>query len=210
HGAREQAQHGRRLCGPRQPALLHGQDHDGVRRRQESRRRHREGASLSARDRILARIRKAQGRGESGPSQAELEAVETYLRAHPRGTLPPVDADLVARFRARAESMQSTTEEIATEADVPAAVARYLKAGGLPLAGCAWPQLADLDWRSAGLAVEPRAGEGDDAVGVTGGFAAIAETGTLMRASGADTPASLSRGPETHVAVVSADRIVAH
>ena len=165
---------------------------------------------MSARERILARIRKAQGRGGSGPSKAELDAVETYLRAHPRGTLPPVEADLVARFRARAEAMQSTTEEVAVEADVPAAVARYLKGAGLPLAGCAWPELAHLDWRSAGLALEPRAANGGDAVGVTGGFAAIAETGTLMLASGPDAPATVSLVPETHVAVVFAERIVAH
>ena len=165
---------------------------------------------MSAREKILSRIRKAQGSGASKPSQAELEAVETYLRAHPRGTLPPVDADLVGRFRARAEAMQSTTEEVAAEADVPAAVARYLKGSGLPVAGCAWPQLAHLDWKTAGLALEPRAANGDDAVGVTGAFAAIAETGTLMLASGPDTPPTVSLLPETHVAVVSAGRIVAH
>ena len=165
---------------------------------------------MSARDRILARIRKAQGRGGSRPSQAELEAVETYLRAHPRGTLPPVDSDLVARFRSRAEAMQSTTEEVAAEADVPAAVERYLKGGGLPLAGCVWPQLAHLDWGGTGLALEQRAANADDAVGVTGAFAAIAETGTLMFASGPDSPSTVSLLPETHVAVVSAGRIVAH
>jgi L-lactate dehydrogenase complex protein LldG len=165
---------------------------------------------MSAREKILARIRKAQGRGGSARSKAELEAVETYLRAHPRGTLPPVEADLVARFRVRAETMQSTTEEVATEADVPAAAARYLKGGGLPLAGCVWPELAHLDWSGAGLALEPRAANGGDAVGVTGAFAAIAETGTLMLASGPDTPATVSLVPETHVAVVSAGRIVAH
>jgi L-lactate dehydrogenase complex protein LldG len=163
-----------------------------------------------ARERILARIRKAQGRGVSRPSQAELEAVETYLRAHPRGPLPDVDGDLVARFRARAESMQSTTEEVGAERDVPVAVARYLKAIDLPLAGCVWPQLAALDWKGAGLALEPRGANGEDAVGVTGVFAAIAETGTLMFASGPDTPATVSLLPETHVAVVPAGRIVAH
>ena len=45
---------------------------------------------------------------------------------------------------------------------------------------------------------------------MTGAFAAIAETGTLMLASGPDTPATVSLLPETHVAVVSARRIVAH
>jgi len=165
---------------------------------------------MSAREKILSRIRKAQGRGGSRPSQPELEAVETYLRAHPRGTLPPVEGDLVARFRARAEAMQSTTDEVAARVEVPTAVARYLKSGNLPLAGCVWPQLADLDWRGAGLALEPREANGSDAVGVSGAFAAIAETGTLALASGPDTPATASLLPETHVAVVSVRRIVAH
>ena len=165
---------------------------------------------MSSRERILERIRKAQGRGGSKPSRAELEAVETYLRAHPRGTLPKVEADLVARFRARAEATQCTTEEVTAKAEVPAAVARYLKSSDLPLAGCVWPQLDDLDWKGAGLALEARAANSQDAVGVTGAFAAIAETGTLMFASGPDTPAAVSLLPETHVAVVSAGRIVAH
>jgi len=165
---------------------------------------------MSAREKILARIRKAQGRGVSRPSQAELEAVETYLRAHPRGPLPNVEGDLVARFRARAESMLCTTDKIVDAAGIPAAVARYLKTSNLPLAGCVWPQLAALDWKGAGLALEPRGANAEDAVGVTGAFAAIAETGTLMFASGPDTPATVSLLPETHVAVVPAGRIVAH
>jgi len=165
---------------------------------------------VSSRERILQRIRKAQGRGGGSPSQAELEAVETYLRAHPRGTLPPVEADLVARFRARAETMQCTTDEVATEGDVPAALVRYLKAGNLSLAGCVWPQLAHLDWKGAGLALESRGAKDSDPVGVTGAFAAIAETGTLVLASGPDTPATVSLLPETHIAMVPAARIVAH
>jgi L-lactate dehydrogenase complex protein LldG len=165
---------------------------------------------VSARERILARIRKAQGRGGTRPSQAELEAVETYLRAHPRGTLPPVEADLVARFRARAEAMECTTDEVATEGDVPAAVGRYLKAGNLPISGSVWPQLAHLDWKGAGLALEPRGARDSDPVGVTGAFTAIAETGTLVLASGPDTPATASLLPETHIAILPAARIVAH
>jgi L-lactate dehydrogenase complex protein LldG len=165
---------------------------------------------MNARERILGRIRKAQGKGGRGPAQAELEALSSYLRAHPRGPLPPVEGDLVARFRARAESMQSTTEEVAAEADAPAALASYLRANSLPLAGCVWPDIAHLDWKSAGLALEARAATGDDLVGVTGAFAAIAETGTLMLASGPGTPATVSLLPETHVALLRAERIVAY
>lgn len=165
---------------------------------------------MGSRERILARIRKAQGRGGTRPSQAELEALETYVRAHPRGTLPPVETELVATFRARAEAMQSTTEEVTANSEAPPAVARYLQSGNLPPTGCVWPQLAGLDWKGAGLALEPREANGSDAVGVTGAFAAIAETGTLVFASGPDTPSTVSLLPETHVAVLEARRIVPH
>ena len=172
------------------------------------------GDSNAARAKILGRIRKAQGHGAGGASPAQLEAVQTYLRAHPRGPVPGLGGDLVTRFRTRAESMQSTTEEVATEKEVPQAVARYLKANDLPASGCVWPALAYLDWRGAGLALEARVPRrengGDDPVGVTGAFAAIAETGTLMVVSGPDTPASTSLLPETHVAIVAAGCIVAH
>jgi L-lactate dehydrogenase complex protein LldG len=169
------------------------------------------GASDKARAAILARIRKRQGRGASSrPSQAELEAVETYIGRHPAGPLPPVEGDLVERFRRRAETMQSTTEMVDRMADVPGAVARYLEAYGLAPAGCVWPRLAWLDWAGAGLRLEARAAEDRDTVGVTGVFAALAETGTLMVVSGPDTPASASLLPETHVAVVPAARIVKH
>ncbi len=165
--------------------------------------------TADARLRILGKIRKAQSRG-GRPSQAEREAVETYVRAHPRGTLPAVTGDLVARFRAKAEATQSTTEEVASQAEVPAAVARYCAAYKLATNGCVWPALSSLDWKSAGLPLDARAAHGEDKLGVTGAFAALAETGTLMVVSGPDSPASVSLLPETHVAVVPASRIVAH
>ena len=76
-----------------------------------------------------------------------------------------------------------------------------------PVAVC-WPELAALDWTAQGLRVDARAARGDDLVGITGAFCAIAETGTLMMCSGADTPPAASLLPETHIAVVSRSRIV--
>lgn len=168
--------------------------------------------SDEARKNILGRIRKAQGRG-GRPSQAELEALDTYLNARPRGPLSPISGDLVAHFRARAEAMQSTTEEVSAAADVPMAIARYLQSRGVPATGCIWPSLfnqPDLDWAGAGISVEARAARDEDRVGISGAFAAIAETGTLMVLSGADTPSSVSLLPDTHIAVLSANRIVSH
>jgi L-lactate dehydrogenase complex protein LldG len=93
-------------------------------------------------------------------------------------------------------------------AAVPAAVARYLEASGLPRAAVCWQEFMALDWSGAGMQVEARAARDSDLVGITGAFCAVAETGTLMTVSGRDTPATVSLLPETHVAVVRASRIV--
>jgi len=73
-----------------------------------------------------------------------------------------------------------------------------------------WEALSALDWAGAGLRVEYRRAADADLVGITGVFAAIAETGTLMMLSGPQSPASLHLLPETHVAVVPASRVVSH
>ena len=115
---------------------------------------------------------------------------------------------MVARFRARAESMQSTTEVVDRIADVPAAVAGYLSANNLARRGCVSPALSGLAWAEAGIDLEPRAAEDRDLIGITGVFAALAETGTLMLLSSPTTPASVSLLPETHIAIVPCERIV--
>lgn len=166
--------------------------------------------NAASRAAVLARIRRAQGRGGTRPSQAERQTVASYLEAHPRGPVPPVEEDVLARFRTRAESMQSTCDEVAGWADVPAAAARYLAANGLEPSGVVWPLLARLGWAAHGIRVEAREARDADLVGITGCFAALAETGTLMLCTSPQTPASASLLPETHIAVVPASRIVRH
>jgi L-lactate dehydrogenase complex protein LldG len=125
-------------------------------------------------------------------------------------------ADPVQRFLRRAVDMESTVERIVDRRDIPAAVARYLDALRLApalaaqnsRAGVCWPEFADLDWAGAGLAIDVRPTVGDDRLGITGAFCAIAETGTLVVLSGADTPTATALLPDTHVAVVRAGRIV--
>lgn len=162
---------------------------------------------MSSRANILARIRTAQGRAVTVRAE-EREAVAQYITAHPQGPRPQVDADIEARFRDRALNLSTTIDEVEAVADIPAAVARYLRGLNLtPMAVC-WPEFAALDWAAQGLKVEARAARGDDLVGITGAFCAIAETGTLMMCSGPDTPPAASLLPETHIAVVSRSRIV--
>jgi L-lactate dehydrogenase complex protein LldG len=163
--------------------------------------------SSSARNRILANVRLALGRSGSLPV-AEAEAMDAYLRLHSRGPRPKSDWDPVERFRVRTLALESTLEPVESMSAVPGAVARYLSTNKLPLQAVVWPQLADLDWREAGVEVHARKAEGSDLVGVTGVYCAIAETGTMLLLSGAETPASTSLLPETHIAVVPVARIV--
>ena len=162
---------------------------------------------MSARANILARIRTAQGRAVTVRAD-ERDAVAQYIAAHPPGPRPQVDADIVARFRDRALHLATTIDEVEAVADIPAAVARYLRDLNLTPAAVCWPEFAALDWAACGLKVETRAARGDDLVGITGAFCAIAETGTLMMCSGPDTPPAASLLPETHIAVIPRSRIV--
>ncbi len=169
--------------------------------------------TTQARDRILSRIRAAQGR----PAQAKAREEElnyNYMAQKVVGPQPSVGEDLVARFVAQSERLQSTVDQVRLLKDVPTAVARYLRERGLGTRAITWKSYLRLAWAAAGLSVEARAPVRDepapDLVGITGCFAAIAETGTLALLSGPDTPASMALLPETHVAVVARSRIVRH
>ena len=160
-----------------------------------------------ARGNIRARIRAQQGK-PAQPAAAEREAVRAHIAAHHQSPRPRADWDPVARFCEQALRLASTVDRVETLEGVPAAVARYLRHGALPLAAVCWGEFADLGWGGAGIEILVRETRDSDLVGITGAYCAIAETGTLMTVSGPRTPATTSLLPETHVAVVHAARIV--
>jgi L-lactate dehydrogenase complex protein LldG len=166
-----------------------------------------------ARTAIFARIRANQRRGPAITADERAEVAD-YLARRSRGPQPSIEGDLRIRFRATSERMSSTVDEVPRAADAPAAVARYLTEHKLGTRAVLWPALSHLDWAAAGLQVEARPPKRDesagaDPVGITGCFCALAETGTLVLLSAADTPASTHLLPATHVALVPASRIVA-
>jgi L-lactate dehydrogenase complex protein LldG len=169
----------------------------------------------AARDAVLGRVRRALGKASERGAARSL--AESYVNAHAHGPRPALEGDLATRFAMRASDMASTVERIHGVEHVPVAIARYLDGLTLPPAlapqkshaGVCWPALAHLDWEGAGLAIEPRPTSGQDRLGVTGCFCGIAETGTLVLLAGADTPTATALLPDTHVAVLPAERIVA-
>jgi L-lactate dehydrogenase complex protein LldG len=165
---------------------------------------------MTSREDILGRIRANLGRTAANaiPAQAALEAALAVPRPGPQPRLDTQRDALLARFRAKSEASTSTVDRVASRAEAPAAIARYLAAQQLPLQAVVQPAVADLDWSGAGLKVAARGAVDADLVGITGCFCAIAETGTLMMCSSPDSPATVSLLPETHIAIVEASRIV--
>lgn len=165
---------------------------------------------MSSRELILGRLRAALHRdaGNAAPARQVMADALGARRPGPRPAFDTAPQALLERFRLKSEQSSSTVDVVAAEADVPAAVARYLAALRLPVSAVVWPALGGLDWEAAGLSVEARGARDADLVGITGCFCAVAETGTLMLCSSPEAPAAVSLLPETHIAVVPAGRIV--
>jgi L-lactate dehydrogenase complex protein LldG len=169
----------------------------------------------SARDDILAGIRRGLGRG---PVPAETAAeLAGRVAVHRRNLVPARAAGLdhagrVDLFVAMAEEVQTTVARVASTEDVPGEVARYLAAENLPaeLVMAPDPSLAAIPWDQRPL-LQLRRGRAEpgDAVSLTPCLAAVAETGTLLLVSGADTPTTLNFLPDTHIVVAHAGQVVA-
>lgn len=162
---------------------------------------------MSARDRILERIRSARG-ANAADRVKEQQLAEDRIRDHPLSARPTLEWDVVERFKSQCLRMSSTVDELMSIGEVPAAVARYLDSKQLSRKAVCWPEIAQLEWSNVGVTIEARPARGDDLTGITGAYLGIAETGTLMFLSGPMTYPTTSLLPETHIAVISKSRIV--
>jgi L-lactate dehydrogenase complex protein LldG len=162
---------------------------------------------MTSREDILGRVRQQLGRDETNGDAARRD-IDARISARREGPRPDSAGDLLARFKEKSEAQSTTVDIVADWSMIPSAVARYLSGNGLPMRAAGWPLVSGHEWAGAGIAFEARGAVDADLVGITGCYCAIAETGTLMLLSGADTPASISLLPETHVAVLAASRIV--
>jgi L-lactate dehydrogenase complex protein LldG len=125
-----------------------------------------------------------------------------------RADLP--QPEKVALFCQWAETNNATVARVGA-GDVPKEVTGYLARNNLPAVAAMAPSpaLDRYDWASqAMLSLRRGAGQGSDQVSVTGAFAAIAETGTLVMASGPEHPVSLNLLPDTHIVVLRESDIV--
>ena len=168
--------------------------------------------SKESRETVLGALRRATRR-DADPAAAE--TVNRRLAGHARNTIPARgqrdrqgQLDL---FVEQARAVDATVTRVSGPAEVPAAVADYLRGENLPtkIRMAPDPKLDAFPWDETPLLeIERGKGEAGDMVAVTGAFAAIAETGTMMLVSGPESPTTLNFLPDAHVVVVRADDMV--
>jgi L-lactate dehydrogenase complex protein LldG len=166
-----------------------------------------------SKDAILGAIRRGLKRGPLPADQRAM--IDGRLATHPRHLIPARSRlprpEQVALFVANVEKEFGSVARVAEPDAVPAAIAAYLAQQNLAprFVLAPHPDLAALPWASAPmLEFEARRAQPDDLVAVQHGYAAIAETGTLMLPSGPERPTTLNILAETEIVVLRASRVV--
>lgn len=160
----------------------------------------------SARSAIFDGIRHSLRRDRLPPGE---QAALARRLAEPRANVIPARGkgdNLVDRFAAMVVETQATLDRIASRAEAPAAIARFLSQAGLSPSVAASSALSGLDW--SGCAVRFGAALAGDQVSVTPALKGVAETGTLVLASDAEHPSSLNFLPDIHIVLVLAVDVI--
>ncbi len=164
-------------------------------------------------DAILGAIRRGLKRGPLPADQRAMLAGR--LATHPRHLIPARSRlprpEQVALFIRNVEKEFSTVERVPDHAAIPAAMGEYLAAQNLPsrFVMAPHPELTAVPWAERPLlAFEQRRAEATDQVSLQHGYAAVAETGTLMLPSAPERPTTLNLLVETEVVVLRASRVV--
>lgn len=158
--------------------------------------------------RVLNAIRQALGREDAVTADA---VAEDYRDSIPDTAAPRQSWSESApeRFLERLEKASATADRVASFAEIPEAVARYLddmpdvrlRVGG-------HPDLRGLTWPSAWQVAEGPADAADWPVSVARAFAGVAETGSLVMPSSPERPTSLNFLPDVHIIVLRESEIV--
>ncbi|HEX5868352.1 MAG TPA: lactate utilization protein, partial [Beijerinckiaceae bacterium] len=146
----------------------------------------------------------------TGREPTRRDIVDERLRRAPKGVIPArgqlAGAPLIALFRAQAEAAFATVAEVASAAAVPGAVAEFLRSHNIPATARMGddPRLAAMPWGDTSLEIGHGRSDGDDLTAVSHALSGVAETGTLIMASGPENPSTLNFLPDNHIVVLSA------
>jgi L-lactate dehydrogenase complex protein LldG len=169
---------------------------------------------MTPREQVFSTIRRSLGVNGLEAPRAAIVAERLARRAP--GVLPAraqgkSAAQRVELFIAMAEASAATLSVVAGPHDVPAAVADYLRGHNLAptVRRGDDPRLSGLPWAETALGVSTGRSFGDDESAVSAAFGGVAETGTLVLASGPDNPTTLNFLPDNHIVVLDAADVAA-
>ena len=162
----------------------------------------------AARERILGSIRRSLRRAGPLP-ESVCDGLDRRLAEPGPNLKPALAADPVSLFSRKANAVHTQTSTVPDLAGVSEVVVRHIDENGLTDAIVVAPELEAIHWSNR-LSVERRAARGSDQLSVTGAFAGIAETGSVMLLSGPESPTTLNFLPDDHIVVLRESRIVSH
>lgn len=165
----------------------------------------------AARDDVLANIRSALG--VRGDERTRRQIVAERLERAPRGVIPErgqvAGEALLELFRREAEAALASVDMVESVAEVPQAVAEFLRRHNLPAAIRMGDdlRLRAMPWGETAVELSYGRSEGGDLNAVSHAFGAAAESGTLVLVSGPENPSTLNFLPDNHIVVVAAKDI---
>jgi L-lactate dehydrogenase complex protein LldG len=167
---------------------------------------------MSSRDAIFGRIRRSLqvDSGDAGRRAVVIGRLDSPARGviPTRGQLPAEQQ--IALFARMAEKTSATVVRLPNAAEVPEEVARFLRAHNLPAEVRMGEdtRLDEMPWEWTQISVRRGAAEGADVTGVSHAFGGVAESGTLVLASGPENPTTINFLPENHIVAIAAGDIV--
>src|SRR3954469_24324793 len=165
----------------------------------------------TARTDIFSSIRRSLA--VKGDERTRLQIVAERLDRAPKGVIPArgqVSGEaLVEVFRAQAEAALATVRGVDSVAEVPRAVAEFLRDHNLPatLRMGDDPRLKAMPWGETALEMSQGRSDGRDLNAVSHALGGVAESGTAVMVSGPENPSTLNFLPDNHIVVLSAKDI---
>ncbi len=161
-----------------------------------------------ARETVLRALRDAL-KGDVSNAAADRSAER--LAQRPIGPKPALAGPPLEVFVARAEAAGSSLSRVTEKQAAAQAIIGYLEDRGLPreLVVDSSPLLGNLPW-PADVSVRQPPLRTEDQTALTLAYAAVAETGSLVLLSSAETPTALNFLPDHYICLLLANRIVAH
>lgn len=160
------------------------------------------------RSRVLADIRRSLKRSSPLPDSVR-EGLDARLRAARPNLQPVYEGSVVERFVQKIEAVSGIVTRVEDHSGIARAVEAHVEKWALPfdIVVAPDPKLDGIPWSNR-FVVERRAAVGADRISVTGSFAAIGETGSLVLLSSPVSPTTLNFLPEDHLIVLQESRIV--